>query len=330
VAERPAALAAAAPVLKRDGSSGGSAVQMAAQTEPIGVGGGQGVTSGDRYAASGPVREDEKIDRRVARRALLIAVLFFPLVGVINAVSFLTDADRLGLGVDPRQPWVLEGTSVAVLVALVPLIALLERRFPIEAEGWVTRLAIYLAASVAFSALHVAGMIILRKLAFPILLGEPYSFFDEPLQDLVYEYRKDLLPYAALVLVLSLLRSLEEHRREAQAARADARTTGKLTLKAGGRTIFLDARSFESAAAAGNYVELRASGTTHLVRIGLAALGGQLAEAGIETVRIHRSHLVNVAQVREIAPARDGDFRVRMADGSELRGSRRFRHLLPG
>jgi hypothetical protein len=303
---------------------------MAMRIEPTGTSGGQGVTSGEPATYPQPASEDDRIDRRVARRALLVAALFFPLVGAINAVSFLTDAERLGLGVDPREPWILEATSVAVLVALVPLIALLERRFPIEAEGWPRRLAIYVAASVLFSALHVAGMIVLRKLAFPLFLGRPYSFFDEPLRDLVYEYRKDLLPYAALVLVLSLFRSLEEHRREAEAARADARTTGKLTLKSGGRTIFLDARSFETAAAAGNYVELRANGTTHLVRIGLAALGAQLAEAGIETVRIHRSHLVNAAKVAEISPARDGDFRVRMADGSELRGSRRFRHLLPG
>jgi hypothetical protein len=304
---------------------------MAVRTEPIGASGGRDVTSGDKFAAlSEPARGDEAIDRRIARRALFIAALFFPLVGVINAVSFLTDADRLGLSIDRQEPWILEATSVAVLLALVPLVALLERRFPIEAEGWPRRLAIYVAASVIFSALHVAGMIILRKLGFPAFLGESYSFFDEPLRDLVYEYRKDLLPYAALVLVLSLLRSLEEHRREAEAARADARTTGKLTLKSGGRTIFLDARSFESAAAAGNYVELRANGTTHLVRIGLAALGTQLAEAGIEAARIHRSQLVNVAKVAEIAPARDGDFRVRMADGSELRGSRRFRHLLTG
>ena len=273
---------------------------------------------------------EDEIDRRVGRRTLLIAAVFFPIVGLINAASLLTDADRHGLGIDPREPWILEATSVAVLVALVPLVVQLERRVPLQAESWLRSLAIYAAGSIVFSALHVAGMVLLRKLAFATLLGEAYSFFDEPLRDLVYEYRKDLLPYAAVVLVLSLLRSLEEHRREAAVARADARTTGKLTLKTGGRTIFLDAHSFEWAEAAGNYVELRANGATHLVRIGLAALGAQLEEARIETVRIHRSHLVNLSKVAEVAPGRDGDFKVRMADGSELRGSRRFRHLLPG
>jgi DNA-binding LytR/AlgR family response regulator len=272
---------------------------------------------------------DAEIDQRIARRALAVSALFFPLVGAINAVSLLTDAGRHGLAIDPREPWILEITSVVVLIALVPLVSRLERWMPLTAETWPRALGVYAMGSIVFSALHVAGMIMLRKLAFSIFLGEHYNFFDEPFRDLVYEYRKDILPYSAMILVLGLLRNLEEHRREAKAARTDARTTGKLTLKCGGRTIFLDASSFEWAEAAGNYVDIRSNGATHLVRISLTALGEQLAEAGVEAVRIHRSSIVNVAKMRETAPLNDGDFRVRMADGSELRGSRRFRHLLP-
>lgn len=275
-------------------------------------------------------KAEAKVDERIARRALIISALFFPLAGVINAVSLLTDAERQGLAVDPREPWIFEITSVVVLIALMPLVARLERRMPFTADSWLPSLAAYAAGSIVFSALHVVGMVLLRKLVFAAFLGETYSFFEEPFRDLLYEYRKDILPYTAMILVLGLLRNLEEHRQEAEAAKADARTTGKLTLKCGGRTIFLDARSFEWAEAAGNYVEVRANESTHLARIGLAALGEQLAEAGIEAVRIHRSHLVNRAKVSEVAPAGDGDFRVRMADGTELRGSRRFRHLLPG
>jgi hypothetical protein len=293
-------------------------------------GGGRGTSGIPRMTAADSTGGESTIDQRVARRGLLISALFFPLVGVINAVSLLTDADRLGLRIDPREPWILEATSVAVLLALIPLVVRLERRFPLQAETWLTALAIYAAGSVLFSALHVAAMVLLRKLVFALFLGEAYTFFDEPTRDVLYEYRKDIVPYSALVLVLTLLRSREEHRREAEVAKADARTTGKLTLKTGGRTIFVDAQTFDWAQAAGNYVELRANGATHLVRIGLAALGAQLDEAGIKTARIHRSQLVNLGKVVEIAPTRDGDFKVRMTDGSELRGSRRFRHILPG
>ena len=49
----------------------------------------------------------------------------------------------------------------------------------------------------------------------------------------------------------------------------------------------------------------------------------------MDVVRVHRSRIVNRAKVIEIAPSRDGDFRIKTTDGSELGGSRRYRHLLP-
>jgi DNA-binding LytR/AlgR family response regulator len=187
--------------------------------------------------------------------------------------------------------------------------------------GW------HLLGSLAFAAAHIAGLWLLRTLVFGTL-GQPYTFLGNPLTDLLYEYRKDLLPYAVVVLFLSLTRGIELAKREADMARREARDTGRLTLKSGGRTIFLDAASLDWASAAGNYVEIRANGVTHLVRIGLAALEQQLAEAKVPAVRVHRSRLVNRDKVREIMPTGDGDFRLRLADGSELRGSRRYRQAL--
>lgn len=265
------------------------------------------------------------LDRRILRRAWIIAAVFFPVVAVVNAASLTTDAERVGAGLDPRVPWILEFTSIAVFLALVPLIARLERWMPFTADNWRQALLAYALASPVFSALHVTGMVLLRKLIYPIVLGQEYSFFDDFFQDAFYEYRKDFMAFAAILLVLTLVRGIEEQRREAQTARTDARATGRLTLKSGGRTIFLDARSFDWAAAAGNYVEVRAGGQTHLARTSLTALAEQLAEAGVGIARIHRSTVVNRAKVRQVAPLGDGDFQVTVTDGSELRGSRRYR-----
>lgn len=269
--------------------------------------------------------DEREIDRRVIVRATLMAGAFLVVVGFVNASTLVTDAARSGQPFNPLQPWVLEYTSILVMAALVPLVALYERHFPLEAETWKSALVAHVAGSVIFCALHVAGMIVLRQIAFRLFFGQSYAFFDDPVSDLVYEYRKDALTYGVVVMVLTLLRGLEEHRREAAVARLDARDTGRLTLKSGGRTILLDAKSVEWAQAAANYVEIRAGGRTHLARISLSALEEQMTAAGIDAVRIHRSFLVNRARVVEIAPSRDGDFRVRTADGSELRGSRRYR-----
>ena len=270
-------------------------------------------------------RENAELGGRIAWRAFTIAAIFFPVFGLVNAMSLITEAARAGASLDPRQPFILELTSAAALLAAFPFVALMERRLPLNGETWKRALLAYALGSVVFSALHVGIMILLRETAFALLLGQDYSFFDDFARDSLYEYRKDLLPYAAMIVVLGLVRQVEESRLEAEASRADARDTGRLTLKSGGRTFWLDARSLDWAIAAGNYVELRANGKTHLVRISLSALADQLREAGVDIARIHRSRLVNRARVAEILPTGDGDFRVTMIDGSELRGSRRFR-----
>jgi hypothetical protein len=271
---------------------------------------------------------DLALERRVLSRVIVISAIFLAAVAVINALTLTTEAERSGLAYDPREPWLLEFTSIVALFALVPLVGLYERRFPFAPDTWRPAILWHILGTVLFSAGHILGMWLLRTLTFPIVIGHPYVFFEDLPTDLLYEYRKDLLPYAVVVLTLTLVRSLEEHRREAEAARAEARETGRLTLKSGGRTIFLDARTLDWAEAAGNYVEIRANGATHLARLTLAALEQQLTDAGVDVARIHRSYLVNRLKVVQVEPAGDGDFRIRMADGTELRGSRRFRAVL--
>lgn len=272
---------------------------------------------------------DPELDRRVLVRATGLAALFMLAVGFVNASTLITDAQRSGAPLDPRVPWVLEFTSISVIIALVPLVALYERHFPIDPDRWLRTIAAHVVGTVVYSAIHVALMTVFRKAAFALLLGAPYRFFDDPLTDLLYEYRKDALTYAVVIVMLTLMRGLEERRREVQVAQIEARTSGRLTLKSGGRTILVDANSVEWAQAAANYVEIRANGRVQLARISLSALEEQMAAAGIDVARIHRSYLVNRAKVREIVPAGDGDFRVLTADGSELKGSRRYRRNLP-
>lgn len=274
------------------------------------------------------VLSDDEIERRIGRRVFLICLTFFPLVAAINAASWWTDAVRIGLAVDPLQPWFYEFTSIVAILALVPLVILLERRFPLAPGELLRTLAILAAGSVMFSLLHIAGMVLLRTLLAPLVLGGSYWFFDDPVTDLVYEFRKDLFPYAGIIAIATLSRGVEESRREAAAARAEARETGRLTLKSGGRSFFIDAGTTEWARAAGNYAEIRAGGRTLLPRVTLTALEQQLREAGVDMVRVHRSHIVNRSMVTEIVPAGDGDFRVRLRDGSEVRGSRRYRDQL--
>lgn len=271
---------------------------------------------------------ERSVERRVLLRVWLLGVVFLSGVALTNVLTLMTEAERDGTLLDWREPWILESTSILVLAALVPAVAALERRFPFTSDTWRSALVAHALGSIAFSALHVSGMWLLRALLYPTILGRSYAYFLQPLTDALYEYRKDLLPYSVIILLLGLTRGLFEARQEAQAARAEARRSGRLTLKSGGRVLMLDGTSFGWGNSAGNYVEIYAGGRSFLARTTLKALEHQLADAGISVARIHRSTIINSDRLQEVIPGHEGDFHVRLDDGTLLKGSRRFRSSL--
>lgn len=269
------------------------------------------------------------LERRTWLRVALIGLLAFPFVAAINASSIITEASRAGAELDPRLPWLLELTSAASSLLLLPLVAALERRFPVMSGSALRAVYIYLPASVVFSLLHVAVMVLLRKALVPLTLGESYVYFaGSPLADLVYEYRKDLFIFGVMIGLLTLSRLIEQGRQETVAARAEARESGRLTLKSGGRTIYLQASDFEWAQSNGNYVDVMASGRQHLPRITLTELAEQLRGAGVDVVRVHRSRIINRGVVAQVKPTRSGDVVITLTDGTQVPGSRRYRDQL--
>lgn len=277
----------------------------------------------DRKKDRGGFERD--LEQEVQLRVWLLGVVFLTGIACINALTLITEAERSGAVLDWREPWILEITSVLALGLLVPGVAWLERRFPVTADNWRSGALAHLVGSMVFSAGHVLLMWALRLVLFRISMGRTYTFFDDPVADTLYEYRKDLLPYFIILLLLKLTRDVLEARHETQLARAEARTSGRLTIKSGGRVLMLDGESFAWASSAGNYVEVSVEGRAFLARTTLSALQAQLLEARIRVARIHRTLLVNQDHIREVRPAQNGDFSVRLADGTDLRGSRRYR-----
>lgn len=107
---------------------------------------------------------------------------------------------------------------------------------------------------------------------------------------------------------------------------APSRTTfenDRLAIKVSGRILLLEAREIDWVEAAGVYVELHVGKKVYLQRESITHLETRLATARF--VRIHRSTLVNLDRVRELAPATHGEFHVRLADGTELKLSRGYR-----
>jgi len=271
---------------------------------------------------------ENTLDRRIALLAGGFVYLFTLAHLAVNTASSVTEYARFGEPVSTAYAGLIEASSVFWILALfIPLI-LLERRFPLTTTRWQSAIPLYLAAALAYATIHIFAMAWTRELLMPVLLDANYRFFEDPVRDFVYELRKDVLTFASHLFILTGFRAVETHRMEARGAHAEARQTRRLTLKCGGRVIRLDAREFQTAKGAGNYVEVSTGAGEHLARMTLSELETQLSEAGIDAVRVHRSWLVNRDRIAEIVPTGEGDVILVLESGARIPGSRRYRDRL--
>jgi len=247
------------------------------------------------------VREREAAARADRNAYLFVAVTVFAIVS-IDALSQMTEHARGGDAIPMLAIWGGELTSLTLTVALFPTLLWFTRRVPMEPGGWRTWLPLYVLASLVFSLAHVTGMAALRKLIWPIFSDNAYVFSDDLIRDFIYEYRKDALAFVIYVVVIASSRNFEDQRRELEAVREDNRTKHRLTLKCGGRTMWVDADDVAWVKAASNYVEVRAGDRTLLARATLANVARQLADAGVPAARVHRSYVVNTNHVAETTP----------------------------
>lgn len=233
--------------------------------------------------------------------ALIIAVVAVA-VSVVNALTVQVDHPS----VSSWEPWVWEGTSALVVVLLVWLPWLANAAAPPELarSGWrglSLFVGTHLAAAAIWSALHVVGMMTLRLAIYGIADAGPYE--PGPAAEVyLYEFRKDVLSYAAFVGLFWILRRLR--RPDAAAPRPVS-----FDIRDGPRIIRAPVGDILAVSSAGNYVEFwLADGRRPLMRSTLAAIEVELAAYGF--VRSHRSWLVNGARVTGLAPDGSGDWTV--------------------
>jgi hypothetical protein len=191
---------------------------------------------------------------------------------------------------------------------------------PPREDGWARFSVAHALGSVAFSVAHVLGFLGIRKAVYAAL-GSRYGG-----PDFVYEYRKDLVTYLAIVLVLWLTDQAVALWLKAQAVQ-DASERRLYHLRDGARVLRVPADEIVAVSSAGNYVEFHLKGGDKpLIRDTLSRVEGDLA--GLGFLRTHRSWLVNLALVRAVTPAAAGDFRLELESGLTAPLSRRFPEAL--
>lgn len=241
-------------------------------------------------------------------------------IAIVGGLSVAQDRAEAGQALPLWEPMVWEASSVLVLLLLTPAIQILTRRLtPLEAP-WPRTLAGHMAGAVAFSVVHVAGMGALRWATYAAL-GAHYAPLG-PLGNFPYEFRKDLLVYAAIVAIYTAWLRLVQPARPPEPSAAPE----ILEVRDGARRHFIPLAEIDWIEAAGNYVELHRGRTPVLHRASLSEMERDLRDAGY--VRIHRSRLVRRDAVVRVESRPSGDYIVGLADGRELAGSRRYRRPL--
>jgi len=260
----------------------------------------------------------------------LFWVAFFLVPTTVTAFSELTEAERAGRDLAAWKPFVWEYTSATGSLLTIPVLMALHRRTMAAGTTLPAFLGLHALGCLFYFAVHVGTMVALRH-AIYALAGDGYDFGD-PARELLYEFRKDLPTYAAIVLVLSVARLLAGLGHRAATADAEAPAGvqpldgGPVELRIGSRRLYLAPDEILWLKAAGNYVEVSAQGAVHLVRRPLADLLAELPAGRF--VRVHRSFAVNRGAIARIDSKPSGDMVLCLRDGTEVPASRRFREAL--
>jgi signal transduction histidine kinase len=163
-----------------------------------------------------------------ARRGWILYAVLGLLFGLYMGVNSLIGArDRADIA--PWEPLVWELSSVIMIFALIPFIVRFERRFRLDVRPRWRIAAAYTGAALVFSAVHIAGMLALRKLAYAFA-GQQYAFENVPVQ-VVYELQKDFITYAVILVVIFATREFRIRRTADLRAAELAAELGQARLK---------------------------------------------------------------------------------------------------
>src|SRR5437879_3277428 len=102
--------------------------------------------------------------------------LFLSLTILLGSYQGLNEliGSRSGPPIAAWKPFVWELSSVLVILALIPVIVRVERRFHLDARPRSRIVAVHAASATVFSAVHTASMVALRKIVYA-LAGESYE-----------------------------------------------------------------------------------------------------------------------------------------------------------
>ena len=146
---------------------------------------------------------------RAARSGWVIYAVLALLFGVYLGINSMVGL-RGRVDIAAWKPLVWETTSVIVIFALIPLVVRFEAHFRLDARPRWRIVMAHMGAALIFSALHVAGILLLRKLVYA-LVGQRYGFDSLVVQGF-YELQRDLITYVVILVVIFANREFQVRR----------------------------------------------------------------------------------------------------------------------
>ncbi len=250
--------------------------------------------------------------------------------GWINAETVVADYQRLGNPVESWQPYLWEFSSQYMWILLIPLLLLFDRRFSLSGGHFLKGVLGHGIFSIIYSVCHVVGMVAIRKIIYANSGGH-YDFGDWQ-SEFFYEYRKDGLSYLWLVGVIYSYRFIISRLRGEAKVISEGEDTPetkypeRLLVKKIGKEFIIKVADIAWIEAAGNYMNLHVNNRVYPIRETMSSIEKKL-DAN-QFVRIHRSFMVNIDNIKEITPLDSGDYNVQLNCGNSLKLSRRYREKI--
>ncbi|HEY8558894.1 MAG TPA: response regulator [Pyrinomonadaceae bacterium] len=119
----------------------------------------------------------------------------------------------------------------------------------------------------------------------------------------------------------SLLQTLERVE-----SKAEKKFLSRLVIKDAGRIFFVGAEEVNWISSEGNYVKIHTKDKSHLLRETMDGLEQKLNPQ--EFLRLRRSAIARIAEIKLLNPLFNGEFEVVLKDGTKLTSSRRYRQKL--
>ncbi|MDH4015615.1 MAG: LytTR family transcriptional regulator [Chromatiales bacterium] len=261
-------------------------------------------------------------NRWFSRRRLLETGFWVLLITVLWTLDLMTKfavRERTGVGLDDFRLIAEQVTSGFAALVMVLFVVRWLDLFPLRRNKPVQTLVGHVAGSVIFAAGHFLLLSLFRYVGY-FFFGRQFVFGSRVMENLVFEYQKDIKIYVGMVAIIAIYRHYTAAPRPVAAAPAETRRL-MVQTRNGERVIPFDQIEFLEAAR--NYIVVHANGHEFLVRDTMANLERKLA--GASFARSHRSFIVNLDMITEIRNTGGGGFRVGLNSGASVPLSRRYR-----